>query len=144
MFLWCSLVRFECGTEIYRMTSDCDPKLAALLSGLPGQSLKSFTTFSRVDFGAESSLALNCHAKSLTNLELQLTNDAIPHMGFLKGCTALETLKLTDIYKTVDLEKTQHDVFLEVVSWLTESRNLNSLVLNGFISGAALATPVLL
>ena len=126
------------------MAADCDQKLAALLSGLPEQSLKSFTTFSRVDLGAESSLALNCHSKSLTNLELQLTNDAIPHMGLMKGCTAVESLKLTDPYKTVDLDKTQHDVFLEVISWLTESRNLRSLVLNGFISGAALATPVLL
>ena len=126
------------------MASDCDQKLAALLSGLPEQTLKSFTTFSRVDLGAESALALNCHSHSLANLELQLTNEAIPHMGFMKGCNAVESLKLTDIYKTIDLEKTQHDVFLEVVSWLTESRNLTSLVLNGFISGAAIVTPVLL
>jgi hypothetical protein len=126
------------------MASDCDQKLAAIFSGLPGQTLTSFIAYSRVDFGAESSLALNCHGKSLNHLELQLTNDAIPHMGFLKGCTALESLKLTDIYKTIDLEKTQHDVFLEVVSWLIESRKLNLLILNGFISGAAIATPVLL
>ncbi|KIV99758.1 uncharacterized protein PV09_08564 [Verruconis gallopava] len=98
----------------------------------------------RIDLGAESLLALNCHGKSLSNLELQLNNDAIPYMGYLKGCTSLESLKLTDIDKTIDLEKTQNDVFLEVVSWLTKSHRLNSLVLNGFRSGAALATPVLL
>jgi hypothetical protein len=126
------------------MATDCDPKLAAVLSGIPEQSLKSFTIYSRIDFGAESCLALNCHGKSLTNLELQLTNEAIPHIGFMKGCTALESLKLTDIYKTIDLEKSQHDTFLEVISWLTESRKLISLVLAGFISGAAIVTPVLL
>lgn len=88
------------------MAPDCDQKLAGVFSGLPEHTLTSFTAYSRIDFGAESSLALNCHGKSLVNLELQLTNDAIPHIGYLKGCTALESLKLTDIYKTIDLEKT--------------------------------------
>jgi hypothetical protein len=65
-------------------------------------------------------------------------------MGFLKGCIALQSLKLTDVYKTIDLEQSQHDVFLEVVSWLTQLRDLTSLALYGFISGAAIATPLLL
>jgi hypothetical protein len=126
------------------MAPDCDSKLANVFSGLPENTLTSFTAYSRTDFGAESSLALNCHRQSLTNLELQLTDDAIPHIGLLKGCTALHSLKLTDIFKNIDLEKSQHDVFIEVISWLTESRNLRSLALHGFVSGAAIATPVLM
>lgn len=126
------------------MAPDCDHKLATIFGALPEQTLTAFTVYSRIDWGAESSLALNTHGKSLKHLELQLTNDALPHIGFLKGCTALESLKLTDIYRTMDLEKTQNDVFLEVIAWLTQSRKLNSLTLSGMISGAAIATPVLL
>lgn len=127
-----------------RASPDCDQKLAALFSGLPEQSLTSFITYNRIDFGIQSSLAINNHGKSLKHLELQLTDDAIPHIGLLRGCTAIESLKLTDLLSTIILEREQHDVFLEVIAWLTESRKLKSLGLHGFWSGAAIATPVLL
>jgi hypothetical protein len=123
---------------------ECDEKLGKFFSGLPDQSLRSFTTFSLSGFGAISCLALNNHGKSLKNLDLQLGSDVLPKLDLLKGCTALETLSLRDTTKTIDLESTQHDVFLGMIAWLLECRNLHTLSLNGFSSGGALCIPLLL
>jgi hypothetical protein len=121
-----------------------DQTLAVFFSGLPEHTLTSFTIYSRTGFGPESCLALNSHGRSLKTLDLQLDENVLPHFGYLKGCTALEVLRLTDISTGIDLESTQHDVFLEMIAWLVECKNLHTVGLHNFTSGAALITPLLI
>jgi hypothetical protein len=110
---------------------------------LPDNTLKSFTTFSRTQFGSETCLALNKHGASLKVLELQLENEVIPQLGILRECTALESIKLTDAGKIIDL-KSNEEAISEITSWLLSCHKLHALILHGLTSGAALATPVLL
>ncbi|RDI88971.1 hypothetical protein Vi05172_g1007 [Venturia inaequalis] len=123
--------------------TNCDQNLAAILSALPGNTLKSFATFSRTQFGSETCLALNSHGASLKVLELQLENEVVPQLGVLKDCTALESIKLTDAGGGIDL-KTNQVALAGIVSWLLSCHNLHTLTLHNFTSGAVLATPVLL
>jgi hypothetical protein len=135
--------RFEALAFFNWMSPECDEELAQFFSGLQDQSLRSFTIFGRASFGPSSCLALNKHGNCLKFLELQLERDVLPKLNLLKECIALETLKMTDNAR-VDLEGTQHDVFLGIIAWFLECRKLRSLSLNAFSSGAALCTPVLL
>jgi len=122
----------------------CDQILAAILSGLPQNKLQSFHIFSRTQFGIETCLALNNHGASLKVLELQLEKEVIPKLGVLQGCTALESLKLVDSSKNTDLKNAPDDAFADIVAWLLSCHRVHTLALPGFMSGAALATPVLL
>ncbi|QDS75671.1 hypothetical protein FKW77_007479 [Venturia effusa] len=121
----------------------CDQNLAAILSAIPNDTLRSFATFSRTQFGSETCLALNNHGASLKVLELQLENAVVPQLGVLKDCTALESIKLTDAGGGIDL-KTNNDAIAGIVSWLLSCHKLHTLTLHNFTSGAVLATPVLL
>jgi hypothetical protein len=136
--------KFEAFAFYSWVNPECDEKLAKFFSGLPEHSLRSFTTFSLSGFGGTSCLALNHHSQSLKALDLQLGSDVLSKLDLLKGCTALEILNLRDTAKIVDLESTQHDVFLGMIAWLLECRNLHSLSLDGFSSGAAICVPVCL
>lgn len=121
-----------------------DSQLASFFAKLNEQSLESFETFSTNGFGVQCCLALARHSDTLKRLQLHIQADVIPRLGLLKSLTALETLHLFDIKAVVDLEDEQKDVFLEVVQWLKACRKLHSLKLHQFISGAAIATPLLL
>lgn len=120
-----------------------DHKLATFISGLPEQHLKSFETISITGIGAESFLALNSHGLTLRQLKMYLKSDALPHLGLLKGCVNLETLSLEDGDGTVDLERTQNDVFLEMIAWLRDCHKLRHLTFTKILSGAAIMTQVL-
>jgi hypothetical protein len=126
-----------------RVDPDCDEKLASLFSALLNNTLKSFTTFSRTQFGLETCRTLNNHGASLKVLELQLENEVIPQLGVLKACIALESIKLTDDGKIIDL-KSNHEAISGITTWLLSCHKLHTLTLHGFSSGAVLATPVLL
>ncbi|MCJ1281411.1 hypothetical protein MMC26_000730 [Xylographa opegraphella] len=80
-------------------------------------------------------------------LDLKLDNikpEAMPALSMLKGCTALKTLSLAETIGSTDLEHTQNDIFLEVISWLRDCRNLQSITFHKFLSGPAVLTPILL
>lgn len=121
-----------------------DEELSSFFAGLKEQSLECFETFSMNDFGAQCCLSLSRHSNALKELHLVLQPDVIPHLGLLKGLTALDTLHLIDERKTVDLENEQNDVFLEVIEWLKSCKNIRELTLDLLNSGAAITTPVLL
>ncbi|EOA82810.1 uncharacterized protein SETTUDRAFT_22779 [Exserohilum turcica Et28A] len=126
------------------MSTDNDQKFAKFLSSMRSNTLQTLQTISDVKAGAETFLALNNHGKSLEDLRLCVSNDSIPHLALLQGCTALKTLRIEDIHGTVDLEATEHDVFLEIISWLQKCSNLQRLSFSKLQSGAAIITPVLL
>lgn len=123
---------------------DADEKLASFIGGLRPQSLRSFESISRTGMRAESFLALSHHAESLTTLKMNLQTESMQYLGLLKNCTALETLQLEDAGRVTDLEKTQNDVFSEVVQWLRNCTKLRSLSISKFASAANLVVPLLL
>lgn len=125
-------------------SDDCDHKFAKFLGALRPNSLKQLHTIRDIRPGAETFLALNQHAKSLTDLKICIFDETAPSLSLLAGCTALKYLRIEDYHGQVDLEATQHDVFLEVIAWLTKCENLQYLVFPNLQSGAAIATPVLL
>ena len=128
-----------------RSGSDADYQFATFLNDLRPQSLETFEVISYSDIGAESFLALNCHRESLTELKINnIKPEAMSALSMLKGCTSLTTLVLTDATGTTDLEKTQHDVFLEVIAWLRECKSLESVTFGKFLSAPAIMTPLLL
>ncbi|KAL0264198.1 hypothetical protein SLS55_000144 [Diplodia seriata] len=124
-----------------------DQQLASFLSGLQPQQLRYFETISHADLGEGALLSLSSHGESLKNLKMALRPSTIPHLGLLKTCTALESLELeysNSRENPLDLEATQHDVFVEVQQWLCECKSLSNLQFSGIFSALKLVTPVLL
>ncbi|RYN69906.1 hypothetical protein AA0118_g230 [Alternaria tenuissima] len=126
------------------VSEDNDHKFAKFLSSMRPNTLQTLQTISDVKAGAETLLALNHHGNSLEDLRLCVSNDSIPHLSLLQGCIALKTLRIEDIHGTVDLEATEHDIFLETTAWLRKCAGLQRLSFSKLQSGAALITPVLL
>ncbi|RAR07443.1 hypothetical protein DDE83_006488 [Stemphylium lycopersici] len=126
------------------ISTDRDQKFAGFLSSMRPNTLQTLQTISDVGVSAETFRALNNHGQSLEDLRLCLSNEAIPHLSLLKGCTALKTLRIEDNHNTIDLEATEHDVFLEIISWLQKCSDLQRLSFSKLQSGAAIITPVLL
>jgi hypothetical protein len=107
-------------------------------------SLKAIQTISDIGAAAETFLALNSHTASLTDLRISVSNDSMPHLSLLAGCTSLESLHIRDTQGAIILEETQNDVFLETVQWLRNCKNLERLSFAQVLSASALVTPVLL
>ncbi|KAK0100083.1 hypothetical protein ONS95_013105 [Cadophora gregata] len=125
--------------------NDTDHDLASFFGGLRANSLRSFAALSAGALGPETLLSLNHHAKSLKKLKMDgLRSDAVKSLSFLQGCTALESLELSDSNGAVDLEATENDVFLEVITWLGHCEGLHELLLRNFISGPKILTHVCL
>lgn len=126
------------------ISEDSDHKFAKFLSSMRPNSLTSLQTLSNIRAGAETYLALNHHGKSLEELRLTCSNDSAAQLSLLQGCTALKTLRIDDLHVSIDLEATQHDVFLELIAWLRKCESLQHLSFFNFLSGVAIMTPVLL
>jgi len=107
-------------------------------------SLRVIHTISDVGAAAETFLALNGHGESLTELRICISNDSMPHLSLLAGCTSLEALRIEDEHGTIVLEDTQNDVFLETIDWLRKCEKLERLSFVQVLSASALLTPVLL
>lgn len=123
---------------------DRDRKLAKFLSAIRPQSLKVLETIRHIGAGPETFLALNAHSKSLTELHLCTSDDTLPHLSLLRGCTAIEVLEIEDDNGIVNLEKTQNDVFLETIDWLRQCSALRRLTFSKFLSATSLVAPLLL
>ena len=123
---------------------DRDQKLAKFLSAIRPQSLKVLELIRDIGAGPETFLALNEHSKSLTELKLCTSDDALPHLSLLRGCTAIEVLEIEVDNGTINLEKTQNDVFLETIAWLRQCSSLRRLTFHKFLSAPSLVAPLLL
>jgi len=123
---------------------DADHNLAALINGMPENTLTRFENISSSGIGAETLLALNRHGRSLTSLKLGLDEDGILALKYLQACTQLRTLAITALRPSIDLKATQNDVFLEIVEWLKQCDLLNDVTFDGLISAPDLALPILL
>merc|ERR1712093_639140 len=127
------------------LRNDTDHNLASFFGGLRANTLRSFAALSAGALGPETLLSLNHHAKTLKKLKMDgLRSDAVKNLSFLQGCTAIESLELSDIDGSVDLEATENDVFLEVINWLGRCKGLQELLLRNFISGPKILTQVCL
>lgn len=107
-------------------------------------SLKTIHTISDIGASAETFLALNNHGKSLAELRICVSDDSMPHLSLLAGCTEVEALYIEDAHGTIVLEETQNDVFLETIDWLRKCEKLQRLSFAQVLSASALVTPVLL
>ncbi|PVI07399.1 hypothetical protein DM02DRAFT_504633, partial [Periconia macrospinosa] len=123
---------------------DRDQKFSQFISAMKPNCLRDISTINDVGAAAETFLALNAHGSSLKELRLCISDDSIPHLSLLAGCTALEKLKIEDTHGLVVLEETQNDVFLETIDWLRKCEHLQSLSFSRFLSAATLVTPLLL
>ena len=119
---------------------DADQHLATLLSEIKPNSLRSFEVHSTSNIGAETFLALNCHRESLKELKLNdIKADATSSLALLKECTKIHTLLLAErAPATKDLEKDHNAEFLEILAWLRDCIELQTLMIRNLISGPAL------
>lgn len=101
-------------------------------------------TISDIGAAAETFLALNAHSQSLTELRICVSNESIPQLSLLSGCTALEALRIEDVHGSIVLEETQNDVFLETINWLRKCESLQRLSFTKVLSASAIVTPLLL
>ncbi|KAH7139019.1 hypothetical protein B0J11DRAFT_501202 [Dendryphion nanum] len=130
--------------SIYRwLSEERDHKLSKFISAIRPQSLQFLEAITEIGASAETFLSLNTHSKSLKDLRLTVSNDSLPHLALLSGCTAVENLYVEDQFGAVNIEMTQNDVFLELISWLQKCSSLNGLSLCKFLSASALITPLL-
>jgi len=130
---------------IYKWSSeDRDHKLSNFIASMRPNSLKKLVTISDVGAAAKTYLSLNHHGKSLEDLKICVSNDSLPQLPFLQGCTAVKVLRIEDTHGVLDLEATQNDAFLEIVAWLSKCENLQHVSFNKLQSGAAIITPILL
>ncbi|KAF2191035.1 hypothetical protein K469DRAFT_362915 [Zopfia rhizophila CBS 207.26] len=121
-----------------------DHKLSKFFGTVRPQSLKMMETIRDIGAGAETFLALNNHGEALKDLRLCVSNDSLPHLSLLRGCTALEALRIEDTHGTINLEKTQNDVFLEMIEWLRNCENLQRLSFTKLQSASSIVVPLLL
>ncbi|KAF1959537.1 hypothetical protein CC80DRAFT_381868, partial [Byssothecium circinans] len=124
--------------------SDRDHKFSQFVSALRPNSLKTIDTINDIGAAAETFLALNHHSASLKNMHMCVSDESLPHLSLLAGCTALEALQIKDVDGRTVLEETQNDVFLETIEWLRKCENLQKIFISRFLSAASLLTPVLL
>ncbi|KAH8683365.1 hypothetical protein BGZ60DRAFT_368488 [Tricladium varicosporioides] len=124
---------------------DVDEMLASFFFGLRSNSLRSFSSLNAGTIGPPSLLALCHHSSSLKKLEFNgLKSSAIMNLNLLQACTALESLDIVGADKSVDLEATENDVFLEVVEWLGSCEHLFKLRIAGILNSPSILTQVCL
>ncbi|KAL8861509.1 MAG: hypothetical protein Q9178_002033 [Gyalolechia marmorata] len=125
---------------------EADSKFADFLNEINPQTLESLEIFSSTSIGAESFLALSCHRDSLKELKLNSIDSTAMHsLNMLAGCTNLTTLLLTDATRgSVYLKDSHHDIFLEIVAWLTSCKKLQSVTFRSLRGGQDFMTPILL
>ncbi|KAF2263736.1 hypothetical protein CC78DRAFT_496246 [Lojkania enalia] len=125
-------------------TDERDHKFAKFIGSIRPQSLRMIETISDIGVGAKSFHALNAHSESLKDLRLCVSTDSLPYLSLLRRCTALEALRIEDIHGTINLEKTQNDVFLETIEWLRSCGDLRRLSFTKLQSASSIIAPVLL
>ncbi|KAJ4349897.1 uncharacterized protein N0V89_008517 [Didymosphaeria variabile] len=123
---------------------DRDHKFAQFLSALRPNTLEKLNTISDIGAAAESFLALSAHSQSLKSLKICVSDDSLPHLSLLAGCTALEEVRIEDVHGRTVLEDTQNDVLLETINWLRSCEVLHRISFVGLLSAATLLTPLLL
>ena len=131
--------------KIYRSSSiEADHALATFISGMPEDRLVHFENIGDCGIGAETCLALNTHGKSLIEMKLSLGEEGILALGLLQECTTLHTLSISAERTSVDLKATQNDVYLQIVEWLKQCKNLKDVSFHNIASAPDLIVPVLL
>ncbi|KAK0850626.1 hypothetical protein LTS02_013105 [Friedmanniomyces endolithicus] len=136
--------------RMYRsLASVPDRSIAAFISGMPQDALRSFENMDTSGIGPQTCLAINGHGRSLTSLKLALEEDEILGLGLLQGCTQLETLRISTLHITalrpsIDLKATRNDVYLEIVDWLRRCAQLTEVFFNDVVSAPDLLLPILL
>lgn len=129
---------------VYQSTSpDADHVLAAFLGGMEANKLVYFENFGNCRIGPETCLALSNQGASLKTLKLSITEEGVPSLGLLQGCTALRELAISCERPVADLKATQNDVYLEILEWMKACSALKRISFTNLVSAPDLALPLL-
>ena len=136
------LTFFTC-IPVHYSLAEIDHNMSAFFSGLRKNTMRFFSALSAKAVGPETMLALKNHSKSLESLMLDgLASSSIRQLSRLQHCVALQVITIVDADREVNLEETENDIFLEVVQWLGNCKNLRVLRLTNLVSAPAIMTQV--
>ncbi|KAK8194808.1 uncharacterized protein BKA78DRAFT_308311 [Phyllosticta capitalensis] len=137
-----------CGLMFYQWHGkNVDEKMSAFIQGLATPSLRYFEVIGSSDIGEDTYQVLSSHGPTLTHLSLNLKVEQMQHLPLLRGCTAIEMLRLEVAFRgswtfpsTEDL-----DTFRVGMSdWLSSCKKLRSLFVDKIEASAEFVMPVLL
>ena len=124
---------------------DSDEIFGTFLRRLKPHTLETLAMISSNGLGKLAFDGLATHATSLKYLRLNnLTEKAVTNLHKLRSCTSIKTLMLEDNTRgQVHLETDHHDVFVEIVAWLSACTQLRDVSLKSFFDGPAILALVL-
>ena len=118
--------------------------MSAFVGNLRPQSLSSLQIYSSCSLETKTCAAINAHCYSLSDLRLwNVTSEMMLAFPALEDCTSISTLLLISDRLTTDLE-TVKGVLESLISWLSNCKNMKSVLLKNIGGASALLTPVLL
>jgi len=124
---------------------DHDHELASFFTALRRDTLRSFVALNAAAVGPETLLSFNHHSKTLKKLSLDgLTPNALKKLSSVQECVALENLLIGGADRFFDLEATENDVYLEVITWLTRCSSLRDLSLKKLVNGPTILSQICL
>jgi len=136
--------QFESLSLVMWSGPDPDKHLGEFISGLPPQTLRDLIQISNCGTSTMTCTALNKHSESLRRLELSFMPAGMQALPLVKGCTALESLRL-EIPSSMDLRQKLEGLFQDLENWLEQCTNLKEVTFEEFgEAGPALLTPLLL
>lgn len=130
--LFKELVCYDC------IGTDVDTDMAGCLDGLGPNTLESFSTMSRNNFGSHTYAALARHAVSLKKLRLFVDHGSqalsITGLPVLGNCKNLRTLHLEASIGEYppEIERFRPEVFFKIRSWLRQCTSLTDLCFDKF------------
>lgn len=120
-----------------------DAHLAAMIEGLPENTITLFENLSDCRINTLTCKALNKHGKSLRTLSLALTDDGLLALSDLNNCTGLTTFAVDWLRQTADLYSTKKDTCDQIAEWLKTCHTLTDVTLKKVSFAPELLVPLL-
>ena len=109
---------------------EADRELGAFLAGLPFNNLTIFENIRQFGLKDHFCRSLAKHSESLTELRLCIEKDTITHLIWLRRCTKLRRFRLEIAGTIVDENSIEKDCLDELIDWLQECSDLQSVELS--------------
>jgi len=121
---------------------DADEVFATFLNDLNRDTLRYLHIISFNNICQRSFEALGRHSTIKELILNNLSREAMENLDALKSCTQLELLSLEDSSRNVRLEELNHDVFTEVIAWLSSCTKLRDITIKSFFDGPSILAAV--
>ncbi|QIW95690.1 hypothetical protein AMS68_001208 [Peltaster fructicola] len=130
--------------RIFSFADDAaDTHLAALIGGLPENTIVLFENISDCKINTLTCSALNKHGKSLRTLSLALMDDGLLALAKLSDCTRLTTFAIDWLRQTPGLYTSKKDACEEIAEWLKGCNTLSDVTLKNISFAPELLSPLL-